>query len=315
MKPEVSVIIPLYNKERHIGETLRSALAQDFGDFELIVVNDGSTDAGPEVVRSFSDDRIRYFETPNQGVSAARNFGISRASGKFVAFLDADDRWEPQHLTHLVALATDFPHCGLYATNYLMSYSEKETRTPFFTGLPPFPWRGVVSDFFGSSYVDRMAWTSAVMVPREVLEKVGHFREDITLGAGEDLDLWIRIGIDFLVAFDSEPSAVHNLSADNRMSLTRTRDRKFARLDGFSVSESDHLSLQKFLDLYRAEFALKMKIAKDPRAAFYLQSIKNPDNIPVKTRFLLGCPPILLRGLYRLKKLLETFGIRPSAYH
>src|SRR5690606_35592492 len=111
-------IIPLYNKERHIKSTIESVLAQTFQDFEIIIVNDGSTDNSEALVNSISDPRIKYFKQENKGVSTARNFGIEKSSAKLIAFLDADDYWYPNHLNHLKTLFETFPGCGIYATGY-----------------------------------------------------------------------------------------------------------------------------------------------------------------------------------------------------
>ncbi|MBD3582677.1 glycosyltransferase family 2 protein [Flavobacterium selenitireducens] len=311
--PKISVIIPLFNKQRHIFRTLESALAQT-GDFEIIVVNDGSTDGSQHEVQKFSDPRIRYFKTENKGVSAARNLGISKSQGVIIAFLDADDLWLPAHLHNLERLYSDFPEAGLLCTNYARYYAADIKKAPRFIGLPEFPWRGVVPDFFQSSYIDRMAWTSAVGIPRKVLDEVGNFDEAITLGAGEDLDLWIRTAIRYPVAFDSEISAYHNLSADNRMSLTYTKKRAFALLDQFSTEEKTNRSLKRFLDLYRAEFALKMKLADDERCRFYIRQL-DPKNLSVKTKLLLSLPAFVLRPMYRFKKFLESKNVEVSAYH
>lgn len=314
MKPAVSIIVPLYNKERHIALTLKSALSQTFRDFEIIVIDDGSTDAGLEKVKEIQDSRLRYIETDNHGVSAARNFAISQANADLIAFLDADDLWQKDHLLHLTQLHQDFPDAGLYATSYFLDFGNGEISEADFPELRDFPGRGFLPDFFHASMHHRIAWTSAVMVPKHVLNEIGNFDEKITLGAGEDLDLWVRIAVKYKVAFDTRASAVHNLAADNRMSLTKTKHREFARLDRFLSEEKHNPSLKKFLDLYRAEFALKMKIAGDRRSAFYL---KNTDkkNLSGKTRSLLRLPGFALRGLYRLKKILERYRIRPSAYH
>jgi len=311
--PKISVIIPLFNKARHIRSTLESALRQTFADFEIVIVNDGSTDDSESEALRLQDPRIRYFKTENQGVSAARNFGMARASGDIIAFLDADDIWEPGHLSDIIKLHLDFPQAGLLCTNYVQSFRDRN-RIPKFIGLPDFPWRGIVPDFFDSSYVDRIAWTSGVAIPKTVLDETGGFNENITLGAGEDLDLWIRIAVKYPVAFDSGISAVHNLSADNRMSLTQTKNRAFALLDQFDNEEQSNGSLKRFLDLYRAEFALKMKLADDRRADFYLSGIDSK-NLSAKTKFLLALPAFALRRLYFVKKFLESKNVDISAYH
>ena len=96
--PFFSVVIPLYNKENYIKQTLESVLCQTFQDFEIVVVDDGSTDDGVEVVKSLSDDRIILYQQPNKGASSARNYGVQVSSSPWVALLDADDIWYKDHL-------------------------------------------------------------------------------------------------------------------------------------------------------------------------------------------------------------------------
>ncbi len=118
MKPFFSVIIPLYNKAKFIEETLQSVLDQDFLDFEIIIIDDGSTDDSVEIVEQFSDCRITLFKQKNTGVSIARNNGITAAKGTYMALIDADDYWYSNHLTALINQIHQFPDAGLYCNNY-----------------------------------------------------------------------------------------------------------------------------------------------------------------------------------------------------
>ena len=113
--PFFSIIIPLYNKEKFIENTIQSALNQTFLDFELIVVSDGSTDRSLELVKAFKDQRIKIYTIRNGGVSKARNFGIQKASTNLIVLLDADDLWKSNHLEELYNLRKAHPNCGLYA--------------------------------------------------------------------------------------------------------------------------------------------------------------------------------------------------------
>ena len=113
-----SVVIPLYNKRRYVRDTLQSVLAQSYPRFEIIVVDDGSTDESVEIVKSINDNRIRVIEQRNSGVSVARNRGVWEAKERYVAFLDADDWWHPDYLQRMVRLIEECPKAGLYAARY-----------------------------------------------------------------------------------------------------------------------------------------------------------------------------------------------------
>ena len=116
MPPRVSVVVPVFNGERTIAETIASALAQTFEDFELLLINDGSTDHSSEIVRGFDDHRIQIHTFPNAGLSASRNRGIARSRGEFVVFLDADDLWEPRKLEAQVQALDNDPEAALVYT-------------------------------------------------------------------------------------------------------------------------------------------------------------------------------------------------------
>ena len=100
--PTVSVVIPLYQTERYIAETLQSVLAQTLADFEVIVVDDGSSDRGPAIARAVGDARVRVVRQNNRGLAGARNTGIRNARGRYIALLDADDLWEADKLARHV---------------------------------------------------------------------------------------------------------------------------------------------------------------------------------------------------------------------
>jgi len=123
--PAVSVVIPLYNKGPHIARALNSVLAQTFQDFEVIVVDDGSTDDGAEVVRGVDDPRIRLIQQENRGVSAARNRGIEAARAELIAFLDADDEWLAEHLETIIRLRRNALEVGIYATSTLSLFKKE----------------------------------------------------------------------------------------------------------------------------------------------------------------------------------------------
>jgi len=187
-KGTVSVVIPAYNSAATIAASVRSVLCQSYTDWELIIVNDGSTDATSQVLAPFlADQRVQLLEQPNGGVACARNAGIRRSRGEFVAFLDADDLWEESKLAQQVELFRAAPaSLGLVHTRY-SSFSDDPQRCrrkdddSCFGYLSP-SQRILVYDFIA---------TSTVMVRAGLFACVGLFDEN--LAGTEDWDLWIRI--------------------------------------------------------------------------------------------------------------------------
>jgi len=141
-----SIVIPLYNKEATIARAIQSVLNQTVQDFEIVIVNDGSTDKGPDIVSAIKDSRIRLIHQENQGVSAARNKGIAEAKYDLIAFLDADDEWHPQFIEEILNLKSKYPMCDVYATNYFYKESDKVLFKTIINGLPANQSDGVIKD-------------------------------------------------------------------------------------------------------------------------------------------------------------------------
>ena len=194
-----TIVIPLYNKEDTIERTVRSVLNQTIQDFEIIVVNDGSVDNGPNVVKNFGDPRIHVIHQQNLGVSAARNRGIEEAEHGLIAFLDADDEWLPDFLEIICHLIKSFPQCVLYGTRYLFGSPDGKTRPCLIRGLDD-GFSGVFSDYFGiASKSEPPIHTSSVVVRRFAINAVGGFPLEIK--TGEDLLTWARLACSGKIAY------------------------------------------------------------------------------------------------------------------
>ena len=206
----ISVIVPLYNKEKSIKDTIQTVLSQSYQDFEIVVVNDGSTDRSVQQLKTISDARIRLFEQENTGVSAARNRGIAEAHGEFVAFLDADDRWKPDYLQTQHALTIKYPDCSVFATAYEIYDVLGHVNIPTLNRLTFSGDDGILTNYFEvATYSNPPLWTSAVMVRREAILEVGGFPKGI--GSGEDLLTWARLAARFGVAYTRVPKAEYIL--------------------------------------------------------------------------------------------------------
>lgn len=206
-----SVVIPLYNKEHTIERAIRSVLSQTVQDFEIIVVDDGSTDDGPQRAARIVDQRIRVIRQENQGVSAARNRGIAEAQYDLIAFLDADDEWMPTFLETIVRLVASFPQAAVFATSYLFCKGEGITWGPVLRGLPDPPWEGILDDYFGlAARSDPPVCSSAVVARKEAIQAVGGFPVGVT--AGEDLLTWARLAAHCTIAYASSQQSVYALA-------------------------------------------------------------------------------------------------------
>jgi hypothetical protein len=219
LPPKFSVVIPLYNKGPFVERAIRSVLNQTVQDFEIVVVNDGSTDDGPAIVAGIGDDRIRLISQENAGVSAARNAGIANARSEMIAFLDADDEWRNEFLATIHRLQEKYPQCDMFATGYEFCYEDGRTRNPIFRGMPPGHWEGVLTDYFAvAARSDPPICSSAVAVRKSAIQSIGGFPEGIS--AGEDLLTWARLAVCGLIAFARIPMSVFH--AGSSVTLHRT---------------------------------------------------------------------------------------------
>lgn len=307
-----SVIIPLYNKENYIKNTLNSVLNQTFTDFEVIIVNDGSTDDSVSKINVIKDSRINIFSQENAGASAARNKGIELAKGSLIAFLDADDLWLPNHLEVLKNLYNDFPNCGIYCSRYKTKISRKKIIENDLTNCIEDGYKGIVSDFFKASLKNRIAHTSALAIPKHILSKYGVF--DVNISSGQDLDLWIRIAAHCNVAISNEITSIYKFEIQESLSKTNILSKKLIDFKKFEALEKTNKSLKTFLDHYRLEYALHYRVSGSiSKSEQLLKEITS--DISLKSKILLKLPPKLLQTLLKVKHYLRKKGIDFTIYH
>jgi len=216
-----SVIIPLYNKAAYIERAIQSVLSQTFQEFELIVVDDGSTDdsstqlsvisqqlsvAAPEIYK-----KIKVIQQQNQGVSTARNNGVKLAKYDYIAFLDADDSWELTYLEEMNGLIATYPNAGIYGSGYFIVKSGKKRIAPI--GVEKNFDRGLIN--YCQVYSKMLCmplWTGATIIRKSIFDLENGFNPRLKLG--EDFDLWIRVAIKHPVAFLNKPLASYHQDVD-----------------------------------------------------------------------------------------------------
>lgn len=309
MKPLFSVLISLYNKERFIKSTLESVLAQTFQDFEIIVVNDGSTDGSEAVVNSISDDRIKYFQQENKGASAGRNAAISKASGQYFALLDADDLWDENYLETISQLISSYPDQKVFATAVNIETANGVVRSVY--SIPDLADDEIYKvDYFESSYINTILTSSSTVVHPGLFDTTGVY--DTSIKSGQDTDLWIRIGIHYKVVFINCPLVTYRYEKKSLSNRTTRVDKP--KFDNYAQFESVNPSLKKFLDLNRFSMAILSKLENDKTSFKRFERKIDYNNLNKKQQFLLKQPSSVVRCFHFFKKRMQHFGIHLSAF-
>jgi glycosyltransferase involved in cell wall biosynthesis len=203
---KISVIIPLYNKAACIGRALESVFSQSFQDFEIIVIDDGSTDDGPEIVGSFEDSRLRLIHQANSGPGAARNRGTGESRCDYVAFLDADDEWLPEFLQTSLDNLESSAQCALTVTAHYVGQERQLWPGLDRLNIVKGPWRlppNMDASVMGAALAFIHS-AGAVLCRRSVLGRFGGFYENDCV-YGEDLYLWLQVMLNYPIFRDPTP--------------------------------------------------------------------------------------------------------------
>lgn len=267
-----SIIIPLYNKAQYVFKCIESVMNQSFRDFELIIINDGSTDNSMGVVKLFKDSRIKVIEQNNSGVSSARNYGVKVAKNDFIAFLDADDWWSPNYLEEIHGLIRKYPKAGLWAAKYYKVRNGHNIEANI--GLENNFQDGYIN--YIKSYTETM-WmpvTSSSFVSRKpVFDEFGGFNPELRIG--EDFDLWIRIALKYKIAFFNKPLVYYNqdVNIQNRaiggLKIYKPENHYIFHLDNLKEQEKSNPELKQLLDKLRLRalfrYHVKRKYPKETK--------------------------------------------------
>ncbi|MCW8934269.1 MAG: glycosyltransferase [Gammaproteobacteria bacterium] len=256
----ISVVIPTYNCANYLLQAISSVINQSYTDFEIIVVDDGSTDNTKSIIHSISDKRLQYVIQNNQGASAARNHGLELAKGEFIAFLDADDTWFPDKLKTQIQVFDEFPDAtavfsnfhitttdgeilsdnGIYQ-DYAIFKNERKSLEDLFSFHENNIYTG---NIFDSLFLGNFIKTSSFMVRRSAIETTGFF--DINLITQEDYDLWLRLALTGPFAYINKPLLNRSkrlgqlTGASNKLRIAKdvvTVVEKFASSDELSLSK------------------------------------------------------------------------------
>jgi glycosyltransferase involved in cell wall biosynthesis len=215
--PTISVVIPAYNAERTVLETIESVQQQAFSDFEIIVINDGSTDGTLKLLQSIQDERLKIFSYENGGLPVARNRGISHATGEFIAFLDADDLWTPDKLELQLAALQQHPEAGVAYSWTYFKYDKEE-----------YSYADESSFFEGNVYPDLLVRNflhngSNPLIRRQAIESVGFFEP--TLKSCEDWDYYLRLAAKWHFALVPKSQIIYRQSSSSMTSKVEVMEK------------------------------------------------------------------------------------------
>ncbi len=299
MMPFFSVVIPLYNKQSYIKNTLKSVLQQDFTNFEIIVINDGSTDNSEKIVKKINDERIRLISQSNKGVSHARNTGIKHAEGKIIAFLDADDFWYPGHLSEIYQLYQNFPDACLFSTAYEIEYTGGLTKT-FVLNKKSSPL--LLHPFYKYSFGFPLFYPSNFALKKNIFKKETAFKEYIH---AEDTELFLRLGYTYPLAYSKKITMRHIDKAENSLFSAYDIDKKILILKELEVYENKDPFMKKVLDLNRFSWTLEYKMKNQPKKASLLKKQISFKNLNFKQKLLLKLPGNILNMLKKIQQFLR----------
>lgn len=283
-EPLISVIIPVYNSANYIAETIDSVLNQTHSNWEVINVDDGSTDTSKEIIFDFckKDNRIKYTHQQNKGQAAARNTGVKNARGEFIAFLDSDDIWHPEKLT----LQLEY----LRSKNVDVVFSDSEVfPKQYDIGENHFTQKGFLKgeQFFIELFQKSSITNSSVLLKKSIFNKVGFFDEDPHLRGTEDWDMWLRManagysfyGIDKkLVKYRIHEGGIH-------LNYLRMYAGKIAIMDKYRLSKTipNQLKLKQYRYFYRELINHAFTSGNEDKIPMLIFDLKKRDKYGIAT--------------------------------
>ncbi len=306
-----SVIIPLYNKEKYVLNTIKSVLNQSFQDFEIIIVDDGSTDQSLQVINSVNNPKITIIQQKNQGASIARNNAIQASKGNYIATLDADDLWENNHLLELKKCINACPEAVLYCTNYnIKRHDGFITKSKF-----NFNYEDtclIVKDFFKANIINFIPTSSSVAFKKEDFLKINGY--NTRLRTGQDIDLWIKFGLIGQIAFNPKVTMLYNYFDQSSLSNKNYNEDRLLLINNYRSEEKNNASLKLYLDINRYALVIRHKLLKQITEAKTVKKDINLNNLNFKQRVLVHLPASMLISLKKLHGFLIKNNIYLSAF-
>jgi glycosyltransferase involved in cell wall biosynthesis len=309
--PFFTVIIPLYNKEKYIKNAIKSVLNQTFTDYNLVIVNDCSSDKSAVIASKFESEKVQLiYHEKNCGLSATRNTGIKKANSNYITFLDADDLWKPTFLESIFQLIQNFPEARIFGTNYEEVWDTVIKNPRNGSEILPINFTGYIN-FFKINVKQGIYNHGSVCFHKEVYEKVGFYNEKINFS--EDLDFNIRANYNFKLAYTNSIQMRYFMQTENQLTQSSLLNKTIPDFDTYENWAKTNSDLKKYLDFERYVLGKRLKKNNDLRWKKMIATIDSR-NLNWKQNVLLKMPSLVLNTLDKLKLFLLKLGIKTSTY-
>ncbi|UKM64640.1 glycosyltransferase family 2 protein [Flavobacteriaceae bacterium GSB9] len=277
--PFFSVVIPLYNKEKYIVATLKSVINQTFQNFEVIVVNDGSTDDSLKLVNSFNDKRITILQQKNTGLSSARNVGIKQAKARYIAFLDADDLWAYDFLETMQLLICKNKNYGVFSCPTKIFFNDKSLN------LKPSPYKeeavNLISNYF--KFKKNLFGFSSVVIKKQIFDEIGYFKTNINFGEEEDFN--IRCFKKKDLVFYGIPKAYYRKGTSGQLTSPNKSSNRIIPDYGLYLKNNKNKDLAKYIDFVHYKLVVLYKMEKNHKLVDFYKNKIDTSNLSFLQKF------------------------------
>ena len=310
MKNRFSIVIPVFNKEKYIKETILSVLNQTYDNYEIIIINDASTDNSLKIIEEvISNNAVIINNKNNLGLSASRNIGFEASSDKYIAFLDGDDVWDKNFLKEINELIINFPKESIFGTYYKENYNGKILYPKINIKEKLLGTKFVIKNFFEANLRRLIITQSCLVFKKNIFDTVGLYNPEITFA--EDIDFYIRCFQNFNLAYSYQTYHMQRKMVHKSISNSKTDNLNYPLLDKY-LGVSDELN--RFINFYNYCFCRRKKNEGSKKSMIYYRNKIRFRWIGFLKTIVLFLPEFLYTTLLKFKRYLLKKGINISTY-
>lgn len=305
-----SVVIPLYNKENFIKKTIKSVLYQTFENYEIIVINDGSTDGSLEKVKQINSEKIKIFSQKNKGLSSSRNKGIELSKGKFIALLDADDLWVENYLESIHSLIYKFPEINFFGSSYYEKRNNKLLLIKSNLDKKTINKSFIIEDFFKANHKQFIPDQSSLTFRRQIFTNTTKpYNENITYN--EDVDFYLNNLVKNKIAFINSPLMIKNYDTfQEQLSSGSISTKILPDLDFYEQKHTNNESVKKYINIQRYKYIIKYINEGNKELKKEMLKKTTLHYLSFSQKIMINLPSFIIVILRKVKFIILKTGIR-----